>query len=80
MPNYFFDLYDGQKFHPDEEGVALPSVRRAHVEAMTFLAEMAKEQVLSGHYAMASLVVTGEDKSFLFKVTVSVSIDNEWAL
>jgi hypothetical protein len=42
MPRYYFDIRDGEDLYPDEEGLDLPDLRSAEVEAATSLAMMAR--------------------------------------
>ena len=41
MPRYFFDLYEGSRFSPDEEGTDCASLEDAIVGAKRLLPEMA---------------------------------------
>ena len=43
MPRYFFDIRDGDAIAVDEEGLDLPDLRAAEVEAAQSLAHMAKD-------------------------------------
>ena len=42
MPRYYFDIRDGESIAVDEEGLELPDLRTAAVEAAQSLAEMAE--------------------------------------
>ena len=57
MPRYHFDLWDGEAFVSDEEGMELPDIESAQMEAAEFLSDTVKELTMrtsdpSGH-AMA---------------------------
>ena len=80
MPRYFFDFYAGSEYYPDAMGTTLPNIRQARTEALQMIAEIVKEAIPLGDHITTSLAVKAEDRTFLFKVTVSVSIDSEWAL
>jgi hypothetical protein len=41
MPLYYFDLLDGEDFVKDEEGMDLPNISSAQIEATEFLTDMA---------------------------------------
>jgi hypothetical protein len=43
MPLYYFDLLDGEDFVKDEEGVDLPNISSAQIEATEFLTDMAMD-------------------------------------
>jgi hypothetical protein len=46
MPVYHFDLRDGETFVADEEGMELPDIETAQVEAVESMSEMVKELTL----------------------------------
>jgi hypothetical protein len=43
MSRYYFDLLDGEDFVKDEEGMDLPNIGSAQIEATEFLADMVKD-------------------------------------
>jgi hypothetical protein len=43
MPLYYFDLLDGEDFVKDEEGMDLPNISSAQIEATEFLTDMATD-------------------------------------
>ena len=43
MPLYYFDLLDGEDFVKDEEGMDLPNISSAQIEATEFLTDMAMD-------------------------------------
>jgi hypothetical protein len=43
MPLYYFDLLDGEDFVKDEEGMDLPNISSAQIEAAEFLTDMVKD-------------------------------------
>ena len=45
MPRYYFDLREGDKIAPDDEGTELDSVSQVQVEAARALAEMARDAI-----------------------------------
>ena len=45
---YHFDTYDGERFIPDEDGIALRGLDEAKAEAMRALPDMAKEATVDG--------------------------------
>lgn len=48
MPNYFFDVRDGQGVHRDDVGLELPDIDTAIVEARRALADMNREALPDG--------------------------------
>jgi uncharacterized protein DUF6894 len=43
MSLYYFDLLDGEDFVKDEEGMDLPNISSAQIEATEFLTDMAMD-------------------------------------
>jgi hypothetical protein len=74
MPRFYFDIRDNEALAPDEEGLELPDMRAAEVEAAHSLAHMAKDMP-SGteHHHMAVEVRTDDGPifkaTFVFKLT-----------
>ncbi|MDN4988050.1 hypothetical protein KUL72_28235 [Bradyrhizobium arachidis] len=48
MERYFFDIQSGREFFADEEGLRLPNLKAAEVEAMQTLTGIARESVFKG--------------------------------
>ena len=49
MPRFFFDLkFDGESPTDDEEGLVLPDLEAAQVEASLALTDLSREMVSSG--------------------------------
>ena len=46
MPRYHFDLRDGEAFVLDEEGMELPDIESAQMEAAEFLSDTVKELIM----------------------------------
>jgi hypothetical protein len=42
MPLYYFDLLDGEDFVKDEEGMDLPNISSAQIEATEFLTDWSR--------------------------------------
>jgi hypothetical protein len=47
VPRYYFDIREGDKFAPDEEGLELSSIQAVQGEAARSLADMARDAVRS---------------------------------
>jgi len=45
MQRYFFDIRDGDKLAPDEEGMLLPSLAAVQDEAARSLADLARDMI-----------------------------------
>jgi hypothetical protein len=61
MTRYFFDIRDGDEFVPDEEGMELPHVEAAQVEAARSLADIVLNKRNSQPFALMSIQVRDND-------------------
>ena len=61
MTPYFFDIRDGDEFGPDEEGMELPHVEAAQVEAARSLADIVRHKSNSQPFALMSIQVRDND-------------------
>jgi len=61
MTRYFFDIRDGDEFVPDEEGMELPHVEAAQVEAAPPLADIVLNKSNSQPFALMSVQVRAND-------------------
>jgi len=72
MRLYFFDLkFDGESPTDDEEGVVMPHLESAQVEASLALADLSKEMVLSGKPANSLAVIVRDDTGPVLQATLS---------
>jgi hypothetical protein len=74
MPRFYFDIRDNQALAIDEEGLDLPDLRAAEVEAAQSLAHMARDMPAgTQHHHMAIEVRSDEgplfQATFLFQIT-----------
>lgn len=77
MPRYYFDIRDGDDLYADEEGLDLPDLRSAEVEAATSLAMMARDKlpIADDRHQMAIEVRTPDGPlfraAFIFEISRS---------
>lgn len=74
MPRYYFDIPDGESIAVDEEGLELPDLRAAEIEAARSLAHMAKDMPPSTERHHVAIEVRSDDgplfqAAFFFEVT-----------
>lgn len=69
MPRYYFDIRESNDVSADEEGLELPDVKAAEVEAAQTLAEMAKA-TLGGAERHYLAVEVRTDDGPLFKAAL----------
>jgi hypothetical protein len=61
MTRYFFDIREGNKFAPDEEGIELPHVEAAQIEAARSLADLVRDKIDSQPFTFMSIQVRDSD-------------------
>jgi hypothetical protein len=61
MKRYFFDIREGDKFVTDDEGMELPHVEAAQMEAARSLANMVRDKVDSLPFSLMAVHVRDSD-------------------
>jgi hypothetical protein len=61
MTRYYFDIQDDEGVWPDEEGIELPDVEAAEVEAALSLAGMAQSEFLGKVYHRLAVQVRTDE-------------------
>ena len=75
MERYYFDTYDGENFHRDENGqeVTREELRR---QAIASLPEMATDELPDGDYRVFRVKVRDEGGTYVFEA--SLTYDGGW--
>ena len=74
MTRYFFDFREGDTFYSDEEGVELPSLGRAKIEAARAITGHAKEVVTErGQLEIVIEVRTEAGHAFASKIVLETT-------
>jgi hypothetical protein len=68
MPRYYFDIQENGELARDEEGLDLPDLRAAEVEAAQSLASVARDMPPGAERHQMAIEVRTEDQT-LFKAT-----------
>jgi hypothetical protein len=72
MRRFFFDLkYDGERPTDDEEGMIMPDLESAQVEATRALTDLSKEIVLSGKVTNSLAVIIRDDSGPVLQATLN---------
>jgi hypothetical protein len=72
MRRFFFDLkYDGERATDDEEGMIMPDLESAQVEATRALTDLSKEVVLSGKVTNSLAVIIRDDSGPVLQATLN---------
>jgi hypothetical protein len=74
MPRYYFDIRDNEAIAVDEEGLELPDLRAAEIEAAQSLAHMAKDMAPGTERHHMAIEVRTDDgpvfqAAFIFELT-----------
>jgi len=71
MPRFYFDLYDGENFAPDPQGVDLPSADIAKQEATRTLSEIAAQEIpVNGSRRLFRIVVLDESRTIVSEARI----------
>ena len=74
MPRYFFDLYEGTKFSPDEDGTDCASLEDAIVGAKRLLPELASAADVAGRdECHLDVIVRDEAGEPVFTATLAMA-------
>ena len=75
MPRYYFDVREGPRFIPDDEGLDFDSLDAAEHEAAKGVAEIGRDQLPKGGTRDVTVEVRNEHRQRALTVTVSMHID-----
>ena len=75
MPRFYFDVREGARFIPDEEGLELDSLDAAEVAAAEGAAEIGRDRLPKGDTRDVTVEVRNEHGQRVLTVTVSMEID-----
>jgi hypothetical protein len=71
MPRFYFDVREGVRFAPDEEGLEFPDVETAEREAATTAAEIGRDLLPKG----VTVEVRNEHGQRIITATVTLALD-----
>ena len=72
VPRFFFDLkFDGERPTADEEGLVMPDLQAAQVEASRALTDLSREMVLSGKITNSLAVIIRDDAGPILQATLN---------
>jgi hypothetical protein len=76
MRRFFFDLkYDGERPTDDEEGMIMPDLESAQVEATRALTDLSKEMVLRGKVTHSLAVIIRDDSGPVLQATLNFEMN-----
>ncbi|MEE1609708.1 DUF6894 family protein [Microvirga sp. CF3016] len=75
MPQFYFDVREGARFTPDEEGLELDSLDAAEREAAVAAAEIGRDRLPKGDSREIAIEVRDEHRQWVLTVRVSLEVD-----
>jgi hypothetical protein len=75
MPRFYFDVGEGARFIPDDEGLEFDSLDRAEREAALAAAEIGRDRLPKGDARDITIEVRNEHRQRVLTVTVALHID-----
>ncbi len=74
MPRFYFDVHEGARFIPDDEGLELANLDRAEREAAKAAAEIGRDRLPSGDARDIGIEVRDEHHRIVLAVMVSMRV------
>lgn len=74
MPRFYFDVREGTRFVPDEEGLEFNSLDAAEREAAQAAAEIGRDRLPTGDAREITVELKNEHRQRVLTVTVSMEI------
>jgi hypothetical protein len=68
MTRYFFDIRDGDEFIVDQEGMELPHVEAAQIEAAHSLADMVRDKINSQPFFLMAIQGAVVEAKFVWEL------------
>ncbi|WP_205769630.1 hypothetical protein [Microvirga sp. KLBC 81] len=75
MPRYYFDVREGARFTPDEDGLEFDSLDKAEHEAACAAAEIGRDRLPKGDSREVTVEVRNEHQQRVLTVKVLLEID-----
>ena len=75
MPRFYFDVREGARFVPDDEGLEFPGLDAAEREAAEAVASIGRDLLPKGDAREVTIEVRNEHRQRVLTVTVSMHIE-----
>lgn len=75
MPRFYFDVREGARFTPDDNGLEFDSLDAAEYEAAVSAAEIGRDRLPKGDARDITIEVKNEHQQRVLTVKVSIEID-----
>jgi hypothetical protein len=80
MPRYYFDVCDGTRFSPDDEGLEFDSLDAAEYEAACMAAEIGRDRLPQGDRREVTVEVNNEHRQRVLTIKVLMEVERVEAL
>ncbi|WP_048708283.1 DUF6894 family protein [Microvirga massiliensis] len=74
MPRYYFDVQEGERFAPDEDGVEFDDLDTAEYEAACTAAEIGRDRLPTGEARDVTVEVRNEHRQRVLTIRVSMEV------
>jgi hypothetical protein len=75
MPRFYFDIREGVRFHPDEDGVECPDIDAAEKEAAETAASIGRDLLPKGAARSVTVEVRNEHGQRVVTAVVTLAVD-----
>ncbi|WP_230532402.1 DUF6894 family protein [Microvirga roseola] len=75
MPRFYFDVREGARLTPDEDGLEFDSLDAAEHEAACTAAEIGRDRLPTGGSREITVEVKNEHRQRVLTITVSMQVD-----
>jgi hypothetical protein len=75
VPRFFFDVREGVRFIPDDEGLEFANLDQAEREAATAVAEIGRDRLPCGEAREITIEVRDEHRQRVLTITVSMHVE-----
>lgn len=75
MRRFFFDIYDGEQFIPDREGMELESIEAAKLKAQELLPEMTRDKFPDCGHRVFVVVVRSQAGKVVLRLRLSLIVE-----
>jgi hypothetical protein len=74
MPRFYFDIREGERFTPDEDGVDFDDLDAAEYDTACSAAEIARDRLPKGEAREVTVGVKNEHRQRVLTITVSTEV------
>jgi len=75
MPRFYFDVREGARFAPDDEGLEFPDLDAAERNAAEAAAEISRDLLPKGEARDVTIEVRNEHRQRVLTVTITMQVD-----